>query len=273
MKSVRLLIVCFVVMCGLCSSSAFAQTQTFTWVWDPTLLYGVMPSDPKLVTGGNFFTYNVKGHDNDKVREIETGNTRDIFDDTISFDKTINSAAEFAYVLINSGSEGVPREWQFQGYARINDTQNNQIYHDEYIFNDTSDPFRIPPVLNGSRDDPATQTLTATVIVQPSHGHLQGTVKNPQGEGIPGATVTIIAGADPSFVGLSANTDMNGNFTFIPALKAGSYTLRVEAMGYQTKEQGATSHSRCHYHSEYYIATDVATGKSVNANATRSAVL
>ena len=65
-------------------------------------------------------------------------------------------------------------------------------------------------------------------------GNIQGTVQDPSGAVVPGATATITDAA--TGVKHTAKTDSAGLYVF-PGLITGNYSLQVEAVGFQTYEQ------------------------------------
>jgi hypothetical protein len=77
----------------------------------------------------------------------------------------------------------------------------------------------------------------ATCLRAQSTGSITGTVSDPTGASIPGATVTV---ASPA-TGLSrvAETNASGNFVF-PDLPIGAYTLQITKAGFETQKRSAT---------------------------------
>ena len=75
--------------------------------------------------------------------------------------------------------------------------------------------------------------LAASVFAQTSTGEVNGTVTDPTGAVIPGATVKLINKA--SNIESQALTNDSGYFTFVN-VKPGSYTLRVELAGFKAAE-------------------------------------
>src|SRR5579872_1142302 len=71
--------------------------------------------------------------------------------------------------------------------------------------------------------------FSAAAIGQSTFGSITGTVRDPSGAVVPGASVTVInqgtAGARHT------NTGSTGDFT-VPALDVGAYRIRVEAKGF-----------------------------------------
>ena len=68
-------------------------------------------------------------------------------------------------------------------------------------------------------------------------GSLQGTVTDPQGQVVPGATVTLTS--KETNISKTATTGGSGVYS-IPGLAPGSYTVSVQAAGFAKKEQGVT---------------------------------
>ncbi|MGA8107985.1 MAG: carboxypeptidase regulatory-like domain-containing protein, partial [Acidobacteriaceae bacterium] len=75
-------------------------------------------------------------------------------------------------------------------------------------------------------------------------GSLAGTVVDPSGAVIPGATVTVRRGGAPS---LTATSDSQGNFS-VPSLAVGEYTVEASATGFRSARQArvtiAAGHAR-----------------------------
>ncbi len=69
------------------------------------------------------------------------------------------------------------------------------------------------------------QTVTGVVL---------GTVTDPSGQAIPGASVTLISEATGDQ--RSAKTEVSGSFMF-PAVPSGAYTIRIESQGFQRFEK------------------------------------
>lgn len=74
----------------------------------------------------------------------------------------------------------------------------------------------------------------ALVWAQTVTGLVSGTVTDPSGQIIVGATVTLINEATGDQ--RTANTETNGSFVF-PAVQPGSYTIKVESKGFQALER------------------------------------
>jgi iron complex outermembrane receptor protein len=72
--------------------------------------------------------------------------------------------------------------------------------------------------------------LTLVLLIFPLAGaSLTGIVKDPQGRGVPGASVTLVS--ESGAAGNSTTTDSNGDYRF-EALPEGAYVLQVEAPGF-----------------------------------------
>ncbi len=73
--------------------------------------------------------------------------------------------------------------------------------------------------------------LAAFTYAQKTTGNIKGMVKDKDGKGIPGVTVTITS---PALIGQrTAITDENGKFNF-PAVPPGVYTIKAELEGFKT---------------------------------------
>jgi hypothetical protein len=81
------------------------------------------------------------------------------------------------------------------------------------------------------------QLLSLPVMAQSVTGSISGTVTDPSGNVIPGATVTLINEQTNSTRNLATNDE--GRFNFA-ALQPGIYTLKVERQGFQTSERRGT---------------------------------
>src|SRR5438034_2743517 len=81
-----------------------------------------------------------------------------------------------------------------------------------------------------------TATDTVVIIVTATTGTIQGTVANPAGQPIAGATVRLMSGTTQVAV---TTTNATGQFTFAE-VHPGSYTIQVEAAGFETKSQATT---------------------------------
>jgi hypothetical protein len=80
--------------------------------------------------------------------------------------------------------------------------------------------------------------LTSPIHAQETTGSLQGTVKDPSGAVVPGAVVTV---STPTLVGTKQDvTDGKGNYHFAN-LPPGSYSLTVQANGFDTLRQKGLS--------------------------------
>jgi hypothetical protein len=73
--------------------------------------------------------------------------------------------------------------------------------------------------------------VPALAAAQSGTATLFGLVKDPQGAGVPGATVTVTATATTA--ARTAPTDTNGSYRFV-ALAPGTYTVKVELDGFRT---------------------------------------
>ena len=75
----------------------------------------------------------------------------------------------------------------------------------------------------------------ASLAVAGTTGRLTGTVRDDQGQPLPGVTVTI---SSPSEIGGAKVevTDVDGNFAF-PALTPGFYAVKIELSGFVTQER------------------------------------
>ena len=75
----------------------------------------------------------------------------------------------------------------------------------------------------------------ASLAVAGTTGRLIGTVRDDQGQALPGATVTV---ASPTEIGGAKVevTDVDGNFAF-PALSPGYYAVKIELSGFVTQER------------------------------------
>ena len=77
-------------------------------------------------------------------------------------------------------------------------------------------------------------TLSTVAFGQESTGGIQGTVKDPQGAVIPGATIEVTS---PALIGKkTATTDAGGFFRF-DLLPPGAYSLTVNAKGFAAQTQ------------------------------------
>jgi hypothetical protein len=77
--------------------------------------------------------------------------------------------------------------------------------------------------------------LACACVAQEITGNIAGTVKDPQGAVVPGATVTI-TNTDKNAVIRTVKTGPGGNFS-APLLPIGHYSYTVEATGFQKFEQ------------------------------------
>jgi Carboxypeptidase regulatory-like domain len=75
---------------------------------------------------------------------------------------------------------------------------------------------------------------TRPLIAQETTGGLQGTVKDPSGAVIPKATVTVTA---PTLVGSKVTTTDTSGFYHFANLPPGTYTVKIEAAGFDTLQQ------------------------------------
>ena len=76
--------------------------------------------------------------------------------------------------------------------------------------------------------------LSASAVWAQTTGRIIGSLKDPQGAVLPGATVTV---ASPSLQGgLTQTTDQEGVFRFL-AVPPGRYTIKIELGGFRTLEQ------------------------------------
>src|SRR6185295_13632940 len=73
--------------------------------------------------------------------------------------------------------------------------------------------------------------LAAACLGQDSNGNISGTVQDPSGAGVPGATVTITA-TDRNVVLRVVKTDSDGNYS-APLLPEGMYSVTVESKGFK----------------------------------------
>lgn len=78
-------------------------------------------------------------------------------------------------------------------------------------------------------------TDTVVIAVTATTGTVQGTVTNPAGQPIAGAMVRLLSGTTEV---ATTTTNADGQFTFAK-VPQGSYTIRVEAAGFETKTQAA----------------------------------
>ncbi len=74
-------------------------------------------------------------------------------------------------------------------------------------------------------------TVTGVTLAQTITGVISGTITDPSGQVIPGATVTLTNESTGDI--RPATSDAAGNFVF-PAVLPGAYTVKVEAQGFQT---------------------------------------
>src|SRR3989475_5577593 len=81
-----------------------------------------------------------------------------------------------------------------------------------------------------------TATDTVVVTVAATTGTIRGTVTSPAGQPIAGASVRLLSGTTQTAV---TTTNATGQFTFTK-VPQGSYTIQVEAAGFETKSQAAT---------------------------------
>jgi len=81
-----------------------------------------------------------------------------------------------------------------------------------------------------------TATDTVVITVTATTGTIQGTVANPAGQPIAGATVRLMSGTTQVAV---TTTNATGQFSFAK-VPGGSYTIQVEAAGFETKSQATT---------------------------------
>src|SRR5439155_1389271 len=81
-----------------------------------------------------------------------------------------------------------------------------------------------------------TATDTVVVTVAATTGTIRGTVTSPAGQPIAGARVRLLSGTTETAV---TTTNATGQFTFTK-VPQGSYTIQVEAAGFETKSQAAT---------------------------------
>src|SRR5438094_18270 len=81
-----------------------------------------------------------------------------------------------------------------------------------------------------------TATDTVVVTVGATTGTIRGTVTSPAGQPIAGASVRLLSGTTETAV---TTTNATGQFTFTK-VPQGSYTIQVEAAGFETKSQAAT---------------------------------
>ena len=77
--------------------------------------------------------------------------------------------------------------------------------------------------------------LAAACLAQDTNGNIAGTVQDPSGAGVPGATVTITA-TERNQVVRSIKTDGDGNFS-APLLPEGMYSVTVESKGFKKSVQ------------------------------------
>src|SRR5258706_2598556 len=77
--------------------------------------------------------------------------------------------------------------------------------------------------------------LAAACLAQDTNGSIVGTVQDPSGAGVPGATVTITA-AERTAVLRVAKTDSDGNYS-APLLPEGLYSVTVESKGFKKSIQ------------------------------------
>jgi PKD repeat protein len=86
--------------------------------------------------------------------------------------------------------------------------------------------------------DPAgnTDTDTVTIRVSPAVGGVQGTVTNPSGGAVAGATVRLMNGTTEVD---TTTTDADGDYDF-QDVPPGAYTVRVTAAGYESGSESVT---------------------------------
>jgi PKD repeat protein len=86
--------------------------------------------------------------------------------------------------------------------------------------------------------DPAgnTDTDTVTITVTPAVGGVQGTVTNPSGGAVAGATVRLMNGTTEVD---TTTTDADGDYDF-QDVPPGSYTVRITAAGYESGSESVT---------------------------------
>src|SRR5438477_1184419 len=77
--------------------------------------------------------------------------------------------------------------------------------------------------------------LSMSAPAQESTGGVQGTVKDPQGAVIPGATVEV---SSPALIGKKTATTDSGGFFHIEQLPPGTYSISVNAVGFAPTTQG-----------------------------------
>ncbi|HKS27398.1 MAG TPA: TonB-dependent receptor [Pyrinomonadaceae bacterium] len=110
---------------------------------------------------------------------------------------------------------------------------------------------------------------TATTTAQTRLGTIQGTVSDPNGALVAGATVTVkqaVTGYEQR-----AETDTQGNFKLVN-LPYNNYVLRVEAPGFQPTEQPVDLHSNVPYSLTLKLSLGT-TAASVNVTADTSAAV
>jgi len=77
--------------------------------------------------------------------------------------------------------------------------------------------------------------LTATLYAQTQTGSMQGTVSDPEGNALPGVTITI---QGPALMGIgNFISTAAGTFRF-PALPPGVYSLTAQLTGFKTVKRG-----------------------------------
>src|SRR5438132_13106876 len=78
--------------------------------------------------------------------------------------------------------------------------------------------------------------LSLSALAQETTGGIQGTVKDPQGAVIPGATVEV---SSPALIGKKTATTDSGGFFHIEQLPPGVYSISVNAPGFAPQTQGS----------------------------------
>src|SRR2546430_14088042 len=94
--------------------------------------------------------------------------------------------------------------------------------------------YPVPRAVRGAGGNTATNTVVVTVAA--TTGTIRGTVTSPAGQPIAGASVRLLSGTTQTAV---TTTNATGQFTFTK-VPQGSYTIQVEAAGFETKSQAAT---------------------------------
>src|SRR5437870_13779207 len=84
--------------------------------------------------------------------------------------------------------------------------------------------------------------FSGSALAQEVTGGIQGTVKDPQGAVIPGATVEV---SSPALIGKKTATTDSGGFFHIEQLPPGVYSISVNAPGFAPQTQGKIGRASC----------------------------